>query len=331
MHRNLLSKLVTAGAALFLAAGTALACGGDTWTLKLPGTVQAGVVQGNRLYAVTSQGHLIAVDLTRQTVRDYGTFGLELTWQVAVAAPCYRSDIACVATRDKLHLIDLAGGKLVRCLHCGQTVRRFGFIDGRRLYVQGSNSFGIFDLDGKATACTAVTAPGGQALQVLAAAPDASGKRLYVLTVHPKAALGVIDLATGQFTEAAPAPAVGFGGRTQLLVVGDRVYMTDDHLSYGMLINHFGYVDLKTGKYQAIKVPAHAGARRPVPGPGGSVFLGLKDRVYRCDAAGKVTSLRADLPAAAELLAVWDSNAIAVVGGNRLMVAPLEIATARAK
>jgi hypothetical protein len=278
-----------AGVALLVAGGAALACcGDDTWTLKLPGTVQRGVVHGDKLYAVTIQGNLIAVDLTQQTVRDYGNFGLPLTGQVSVCSPCYRPDMACVATKDKLHLIDLASGKLVRSLSCGDAVCRFG--------------------------------------------AQADG-HLYVLTSNAKARLGALDIETGKRTEVVPDSASArIRSSSAMLVVGDRLYLADGALSYGIYINHFGYVDLKTGAYHALKAPDKAATRHGLlPGPGGSVYLIGSGCAYRYDADGTMTRVQTSLPARADLVGVWQGNALGVIGGNLLVVTPLAAATARSR
>jgi hypothetical protein len=329
MYPTFRAKLFLAGAALLAAGHVAFACGSDAWAAKLPGSIYQGVVQGNDLYAVTTQGKLIAVDLAGQSVRDLGSFNLKLTGLLAVT-----DKAVCVASKDQLHLIDRASGRLIRSLDCGQDVHSFGFLDARRLYVQGDKSFAVLDLPGGKTACAISSMPVGQGLRVRTAALDASGKQLYVLMARPRAGLGVIDLETGKLTDVTPAAvAPGFRIGGQMVVVGDRIYLADCSLSYGVYINHFGYVDLKTRKYHALKVPDHASARGALlPGPGVSVFFSGVDCTYRCDGDGKVTTFRAQVPARASLLAVWEGNAVSVLGNNRLLVAPLGVATtARSK
>jgi hypothetical protein len=335
MHFPPFTKSLLAAGVFLLATVAARSCGGygsiQPWTAKLPGTVQHAVVHGNKLYAVTIQGNLIAVDLRKETVRDLGSFGLKLTGQLAMC-----DQAVCVASTDQLHLIDPAEGKLVRSLKCGQTIQTFGVLDSRRLYVQGNKTFVILDREGSATTCTAGQAGSpaqGQPLYVQAATLDPSGKQVLALMSRPKSGLGIIDPETGKLTETVLASAwPGFGHPSQALAMGDRMYVADGMLSYGIWINHFGYVDLKTRKYHEIKAPQRASALcRLVPGPAGSLYLTGENCVYRIDTNDKATTFRAGLSKQSSLLAVWRGNAVSVQGGNRLVVGPLELVQAAAK
>jgi hypothetical protein len=322
MHPTFRLKLFLALAAVFFTGVAAQACCGlDSWTRALPGTVNRGVVHGDKLFAVTAEGKLITVDLAKQDVKDLGNFGLKLGPQVAVVGQA-----VCVASGDQLHLIDPASGKCVRALKCGQVIRSFGGIDSRRLYVQGNSSFVVLNLDGK----TLFTLPQASATKYgfafSAQAPataDAGAKRLFVPLTGPKGGLGVIDLETHKLADVLPMPALRsntfFG---DIHAAGDRVYSVGLRYGYGVWTTRFGYVDLKTRQYTALRLPRAVTASTLVPGPAGLMYLAGPNHTCAFDAKGNVTSFRPQLPVQTKLLAFWQDNAV-TVAGNRLTVAPL--------
>src|SRR5262249_37174586 len=95
------------------------------WTtpVKLPGQVERGVFHGDSFYAVTGNGHLIAVDLKKQTVKDYGTLNTKL-------APCIdvAGGQALVASSNKLHVVDLKSGKVVQTAPLMKEAVGLGFV-----------------------------------------------------------------------------------------------------------------------------------------------------------------------------------------------------------
>jgi hypothetical protein len=115
--------------------------------VKLPAEVRSGVVHHDHFYAVTQDGHLIAVDLKKQAVKDYGTLDTKLAPFVDVA-----DGKACVASPGKIYLVDLGNGKVARTLDAPKDLQGASFIGAERICLSTHAAVLILDLKtGKAS------------------------------------------------------------------------------------------------------------------------------------------------------------------------------------
>lgn len=344
-----LPHLLLAGAAVFVAAGVALACGPygtrlhptqtraaapETIRIKLPGDVARGVVRGDMFYAITANGRFVAVDLKASKVRDYGTLDAKLMPQLDVA-----SGRACIAAGGgKLLLVDLYSGKATRSLTYPAAVAGLGFLGADRLYVQGSAALTILDASSGKTIASidqgAVKGAGHTSEGQPGVAHDSVRQRLYVPIAGPKTGLGVFDLKAGKMIEAIPMPAMGYGSfYGDVRQTGDRVYILGLRYGYGVWTNHFGYVDLKERKYVRVALPSRdlQGASLLAVDNGALLLCG-GGGCYRYGADGKLAGSVGPnaVTTRTAVLGLWNGRAVRGAA-SALEIVPLAPQTARAK
>jgi hypothetical protein len=337
-------KLVLAGLALLVPAGVAVGCGGygvdflfaggpaaaqGRAEIKLPGRVYRGVVRGGHLHAVTDTGRLVAVDLKAGQVKDHGTLDAKLQPTVAV-----QGARACVTAGTQLRVVDLTTGKVTKTIDAGPDVRGFGFLGDDRLFVQRARGLDVVDLASGKTAFTIEGAGAGRYADTRsvsrAADADLSRGRLYVPVTGKTPGLAVVDLTTGKTTDVIPLPPLtdyAFAGDVH--AAGDRVFVVGLRFGYGVWTNHFGYVDVKTRTYHAVKLAASVmRAAALVPGPDGTVFLTTPEGAAQYDPAGRLvaqTTTRDGM-----LIGHWNGQAV-LAHGDTVRLVPLARQSAKAE
>jgi hypothetical protein len=338
MHLPHLPKLLLAAAILAASAVAVHSCG-SPMPVKTPGTIDRAALHDNQLVAVTSTGHLVSFSLFSSKVKDLGTFDMKL-------APCvdFAGGKACVASQNRLYQVDLATGKIVRAVICGQTIQSLGVLSPERAFVQNGGNVEIVDL---AAGKTVQTVDLGK--KVRCTTYDPSAKRLYALTGEQKSGgLITLDLAKGKISDRMEIPELRMpvfrvGGH--IYPAAGRIYVVCPHFSYGIWMGCFGAIDLKSRKYQALKPPARltasfrddffsGGQGRLVsghgllPGPKGELFLTSKEGVFTYQADNQLTG--PSLGKGVRLLGVWNRWAL-LSRGEWLEVERMPQVVARAK
>jgi hypothetical protein len=260
--------------------------------VKLPGQVERGVFHGDSFYAVTGNGHLIAVDLKKQTVKDYGTLNTKL-------APCIdvAGGQALVASSNKLHVVDLKSGKVVQTAPLMKEAVGLGFVGPSifdsficcggddRVFVQHKTSVTILDVvSGKVVAGIQL---GDKEISFERGlnAHQKRGDRLIAVNGCNNN-LTIIDLQKGKLVEQIKTPDWRIGG---IQVAGDKVFLIGLRLGYGVWTQSFGSIDLKTGKYTSLALPSKMLRQSTlVAGPEGSMFMTGPDGTFHYDAQGKL-------------------------------------------
>jgi hypothetical protein len=341
-------KLLLAAAVLAASAAAVHCCGGPM-PVKTPGKIDRAVVHDNQLVAVTSTGHLVSVTMFSSKAKDLGTFDMKL-------APCvdFAGGKACVASQNRLYQVDIATGKIVRAVICDQTIQSLGCISSNRAFVQNGGKVAIVDL---AAGKTVQTMDLGK--NVRCATFDPSAKRLYALTADEKCyrnqscGLAILDLEKGKVQDRADISELrmpelrspAFRAGASIYLAGERLYVVCPRFSYGIWIGSFGYIDLKSRKYHALKPPTNLQASfrtdhdrahgQLFPGhavlacPNGDLFLTGKDGVFRYQADGKLAGPVLG-KGTGKLLGVWKRWAV-VSTGECVEIERLPQVVARAK
>jgi hypothetical protein len=303
-----LLALVLAGACV----GLAVACGLDgvetAPPIKAPGAFPCAAVAGDHVYAVTPKGKLIDVDLKAKRVRDLGAPADKLSPFVDVAG-----GKALVASPGKVHLVDLASGKVLRWAPFrGDAIHGLGLLGPDRAFVHTGTAVVVLDLSWPQTVHTVELAPAGTKGRIdfggRTAAWARVGQRLYTADPFGKG-LVVVDLERGKVVDRLETPAWRVGG---VQVVGDKALVVGLRYGYGVWTNSLGEIDLKTKKYTARKLLAPASLRpcSLLAGPGGHLFLSDGRQVYRVDAAsGRLTPQLTD-KAPGHLVGFWGGSAL---------------------
>jgi hypothetical protein len=325
-------------AALVAVAVTAYCCGGYGEEVlaagaRVPGSINRSAIRGNLLVALLTDHRLVRVDLTTGATKTLAT----------IDAPAAALDVldnkACVASKNRVMIVDLADGKITPAATCDHEVNALGFLTPQRVYVQGGPQVKVLDLAtgrpvhdfslGKADA----KAPCGGYRTL-----GRSGNELFISVASDKDAVVVFDLAKGKVTDRISARDLHYSSSrehpTDLCFAQGKVYVLSSRLGYGIWTEKLGIVDLKTRQYTALKLPAHS-LQQPalVPGPHGTVFLTSPSGTYQLDATGKrsPTEISQDgrRHAGSALLGVWQGKAL-VVDGQQLRQLPMP-AIAQAK
>jgi hypothetical protein len=282
----------------FLLSGAepAVTCCGGPESIKLPTPVPTGIVRGNHFFAVTAEGKLLAVDLAKHDVK--------VIPDLAKLSPVLdaRGDSICVHTGQKLLLVSVSTGKVTRELEIDGNIHSFGFAGDNHLFVHKGNALDLIELKtAKTTTVIALGKPGQvAAIERLATGmvSDPAGKQLYAIVRGDKTGVAVIDVATAKVTAVHPIADSAFR-RSYLQIVDNKVFIVNSIDSYGVWIaDQFGCLDLKTGKYQPLKLPAGMMGRGTIiPGPGGTMLMTTKTlmdgpdgpaAMFRYDADGKL-------------------------------------------
>jgi hypothetical protein len=298
--------------------------GRPEFVVKLPGKVERGVISGGSFYAVTSTGRLIAVDLLEQQVKDFGTLNLKLAPLVDVAGVK-----ALVAGEGRLHVVDLAGGKVERSIDVPGAAIGLGFLNNVRAFVRNPKGVAVVDLaEGKTLhtidlcakadvslnpephqVASLIECSAGACVQARYKAP---GQDLYVTTGLDNT-VAVIDPASGKVRDRFQAP----DWRVSSLQVGlDKAYVVGLRYGYGIWTNSFGCIDLKTKKFTSLKL-THSTLRPStiVGGPNGSLFLTADGVALRYDANGQPAGKLA-LKNGERLVGVWRNQALVATDGS---------------
>lgn len=274
---------------------------------KLPAGIDRCVISGDLLVALLPGGKLTTVDLKTREVKDLGNFDMKLAGLLDVA-----DGKACVASKNRVYVIDLAAGKIVRAAVCEHDVHALGFIGPQRVYVQNGPLVNVLDLtSGKTIHAMELGKSSPKAIGMGFHTLGRSGNRLFVSVGGDKSGVTILDLGKGEVSDRIAAPEIRLGGMvcgTDFHAAGDKLYILCSRFSYGVWTDSFGYVDLKTRKYTGLKLPSHTMHQtRLIPGPDGTLFLAGVDGVFQYDAGGK---LRGTVLAKNEgrMLGVWSGN-----------------------
>jgi hypothetical protein len=254
----------------------------------------------------------------------------------AIDAPAAALDVldnkACVASKKRVMIVDLADGKITQAGACDHEVNALGFLSPQRVYVQGGPQVKVLDLatgqsvhDFSLGKTDARVAGGGYRTL------GRSGKELFISAASDKDAVVVFDLAKGKVTDRIPASDLHYSSSgehpTDLCFAEGKVYVLSSRLGYGVWTEKLGIVDLKTRKYTALKLPARS-LQQPalVRGPHGSVFLTSLNGTYQYDASGKqsptMISQDGSHHADGALLGVWQGKVL-LADGPQLRQLPL--------
>jgi hypothetical protein len=107
-----------------------------------------------------------------------------------------------------------------------------------------------------------------------------------------------------------------------LLLAGDKVFVLRVRFSYGVWTDSLGIIDLKTRKYNALKLPnASLGETSLVAGPNHTVLLTGSQGTFQYGADGQLIG-RVLENSAGRLVGIWNGSAL-VAGPESLQAFPL--------
>lgn len=329
------------GCTAFIAlAAAAYSCGvygsGETLAAgtKVPANIHRSVIRGNLLVALLADNRLVSVDLTTGVTRTLATIEGAATILDVV------NNKACVSSKNRVMIVDLADGKTTHAGACDFAVGALGFLSPDRVFVQGGPQIKVFDLaTGKTIHDVSLGKADAQAASLGYRTLGRSGKQLFVSVAREKDAVAVFDLEQGEVTDRYSAAELhnrsNLGYQTNLHFAGDTAYVLSSRFAYGVWVESFGVVDLKTRKYTAIKLPEKS-MQQPslIPGPRGTVFLASPNGTFQFDATGKMTATIVSPKETHRLdgtmLGMWQGKAL-FVDRQELRQLPMPAATAQAK
>jgi len=260
------------------------------------------VVGGDHLYGL-NYDRVRAVDLKQRKVRDIFQTPQRLEPFLAV-----EGKLGCVASRGRLHVIDLAAGQEVCSAEFPGDVRGLGFAGPGRAFVRGDRTVTVFDA--KTGKLLHTIDLGGQKPPGESPSPsaqDVDGARLFIGSPD-LGGLVVADLERGEVAERLPMR----DWRPEAVrVAGGRAFMAGARLSYGIWINGLVAIDLKTKEVKHLALPAE-NLKRPcalLSGPGGTVILTCDDTAHQYDAEGKLLGGFGP-PKRGRLAGFWNGQAV---------------------
>jgi hypothetical protein len=303
-------------AAIALGAAVAYCCGDYGsgrkifLSAKLPANIGQSVISDNMLVALTTNGHLMTVDLKKGEVKDLGTFDMKPAAFLDVAA-----GKACVASKNRVHIVDLAAGKICCTEAFERDVQALGFLSAERVYVQNGPRVNVVDItSGKMIHTVDLGKADAKLVNGGFRTLGRSGNRLFVQVEAEKKGVAILDLDKGEVVERMAAAELRLGPDlmyvTDLHFTGDKVYVLCSRLSYGVWANSLGYVDLKTRKYTGLTLPGKLGQEpRLIAGPDGTMILASLDGAFQFDSASKLANT---IPTrdGGRLLGVWNGRAL---------------------
>jgi len=272
----------------------------QTEAIAVPGEIGPAVLDGHDLYVLAGGKELLRVDLATHKVAPVVRFPEGQAPQLLGVS----GSRACVAARDgkgdtHLHVIDLAGGQIVRTIDQAPPASGgIGFVAGDLLYVVDGQGVKIVEIaTGRPRHVVAVK--GG----VLMGCHQV-GDRLYVAREYA-GGLAVIDLKEGKLLDLIETRDWLF----QVQVVGDGAFVWGS-------FKGLGRIDLETRQYQALQQPEPDNANHHyaiLAGPGKRLLVLGQKAVYEYDARGRRIG-GTPLPAAAPrtLAGVWNGRAVLV-------------------
>jgi hypothetical protein len=287
--------------------------------LRLSGQIVCGVVRGDHFCAVASNGGLIDVDLHQRQVKELGSPGAKLVPCLDVAA-----GKALVASDDHIYLLEMPGGKTLRSLEFHGGVCGLGFLGDERIFVVTGCSVEVLEPGSGKVLHSIATGDKQKPIDRERVKHCRVGRRLYV--GGGDGSLLVIDLAEGKLSERiAPGTDRPWDGIGNIQVVGDKAFVEQMFLGYGIWQKSVALLDLTTKKYVRLRLRGSewvSRAARVVAGPGGTALLvGHDNQIWQSDAAGQLGG-SVPAPAAGTLLGVWHGQAI-LAKGETLQIAAL--------
>jgi hypothetical protein len=313
-----MGKVLAALAVVVAVVGLLSACGREPGSpVALKSKLESGVLAGNLLHGVTADGKLATIDLKKGRVTEIALKDRKLARFIDVA-----DGKACVASEDRLHVIDLKNGRELKSVPLvGKKVFGLGFAGPRQAFVHTGKEIVLVNLDWGTERKIDLGGKGG--FTASAVACDRVGQRLYAAG-QGVGSLSVIDLKSGKVIEQIKVPQWRFGA---VRVVGDRAFVVGLCLGYGVWTNSVGQIDLKTKKFTALKTPRMLQQCSAVCTSDGALFLTDGRHTCQYDSTGKMVG---PLPEkeAGRLLAVWEGKAL-VSNDKALKMVPLSRNTAK--
>ena len=304
----------------------------DRTAIPMAGPASRGVVSGDHFFTI-ADGRLVDVNLQRRTATTFTEPGGRLV-------PCLdvSDGKACVATADRVHVIDLETGKIVRSAAAPDGVRGLGFVNEGRVFVVGHSTLAVVSLySGEARWTIPIPDSdfftwGAKRRRGGLTGWQKVGKVLYMADSDGQTLNGY-DLDSGKVVADVPTT---YWWSSAVQVVGDRAFVRGITLNAAINAPQFGWIDLKTKKYTSLKtgekdetVAREAFDRLTLAaGPDDSVCLAWGGAVLQYDAEGRSVG-KTSLPAddAGRLLGVWNGQAL-MAGKDALKLTPLAKASA---
>ena len=320
MFASGVGKAVAALAVLVSGVGLLVACGrvpGSPVALK--SDLVSGVVVGDLLHGITAEGKLATIDLKKGRLKEIALPARKLGRFIDVA-----NGKACVASADRLHVIDLGTGKELGEVPLTGPVFGVGFAGGKRVFIRTGSAIVFVDL-----ACYTDTSGKIELGDNKSPRPGEvvcykAGTKLYTTTRDSR--LLVIDLEKGKVVEEIKLPHLSVGA---IHVTQDKATVVGLRLGYGVWTNSVGQIDLKTKKFTPLKMPRELRQSSAVGAADGSLFLTDGTDNYQYDRAGKLVGPLAEKEAG-RLIAVWQGKAL-LSKAKALKMLPLTRSTARAR
>ena len=317
------------GLAVFaVAAVTAYSCGvyGQPLpsSIKLPGQITSGVIRGTHFYAITVNGHLIAVDLRKHQMKDFGTFDVKLSSALDVA-----DGKAYVSSQNRVYRVDLTSGKIVHAMVCDVEpgIRKLGYLGADRLFVQGRSGTVVSLASGKRLEMLDQIKT-GKSVRIEACDDGQCATRAFAFidADQEKTELALFDMEKGKVIDRIPTAYLRSYRQSegQYHIVGDKAYVVTALYGYGVRYStSFGYVDLKTHKYHALPFPMKGDSHTTlVSGPNGSLILAGQGEAFQYDADGKLAGTVLT-KIAGTVVGVWNRQAL-VASNATLEFLPLQ-------
>ncbi len=219
---------------------------------------------------------------------------------------------ACVVSGERVMLVDLTDGKVVRSKDVGNPVSDAGLLGDDRVYVVSQSKMSILDLAQDKTIATIDLGKTPEDTCRVAVTGEGESRRLIAPLASVKSSLAVIDPENGKVLDQIAMKGMPIGGNFSpggaLQVVGDKVFV----VCSGAWIVKFGCVDLKERTFTVLKLPPQKRFDWHLTlGPGGRLFLTGKDGSQEYDAQGKLLGPvfgKDD----GEMVGVWKSQALLV-------------------
>lgn len=246
--------------------------------IELPVALGPTVLMDSRLFAVTTTGRLIAVNLFGKEVKDLAAVAAKGTACLDAAG-----NKVCVAGAGRIDLFDAETGKLLRSVVCPGDVCGAGIISGERVFVRNASAVSVLDLESGKTVHT--IALEGKEKNHERAGPTGhflAGKQL--LVAEDGGTLAVLDLEHGKVVRRFKTPCAWVGGVRKL---GDKVFVLGLRYGYGVWTDSLGCIDCETGKYTSLKLNTKPLRQTMLTGgPKDTLLLAGPDGVFQYDSTG---------------------------------------------